>query len=274
MKSEMLQITLENSRRFSKVIRMGDDHLMVPTEFGLDGIYSTVSLLGESGCLFKHPAALYETPSQAELFLDKCNTTPIEHTGIEFHDDPIAKCIMAVKKYKVNNKWTFLRNVADDLMAFAYCVKAIRDSMANLVLDTISPVSIDAPERSLLYLSLMQPYESPWGWGWNTYLIDWNDVRTIWKKSKAVLFVPQIDSLGPGGLYSRIVDGIKDYSGGEASSLIIYFGLPSSADTSDLMSVLETANKLRTQNGYHILYCERNHLHWDSPYTALVAILK
>ena len=167
-----------------------------------------------------------------------------------------------------------MRNVAYDLIEFANCVKAVRDSMATLVLDTISPVSIDSPERSLQYLSLMQPYESPWGWGWGTHLIDWNDVRTIWKKSKAVLFVPQIDSLGPGGLYSRIVDCIKDDSGGEASSLIIYFGLPSSADTNDLLSVMETANKLRSQDGYHILYCERNHLYWDAPYTALVAILK
>lgn len=270
----MLQIALENSRRFSKVIRMGDDTLMIPTEFGLDGINSTVSLVGGTGCLFKHPAVLYETPAQAELFLDKCNSTSIAHPGIEFHDDPIAKCIMAVKKRKVYCKWTFLRDVADDLMEFAYCIKAVRVSMANLVLDTISPVSIDDQGRSLLYLSLMQPYESPCGWGWNTYLIDWNDVRTFWKESKAVSFVPQLESIGPGGLYSRIVDCIKDYSRGEASSLIIYFGLPSSADTSDLLSVLETANKLRSHDGYHILYCTRNHLCWDASYTALIAILK
>ena len=270
----MLQIALENSRKFSNVVRMGDDTLMVPTEYGLDGIHSTVSLVGESGCLFKHPAVLYETPAQAELFLAKCNTTSIAHPGIQFHDDPIAKCIMAVKKCKVNIKWSFLRNVADDLMEFAYCVKAVRDSMATLVLDTISPVSIDAPERSLLYLSLMQPYESPWGWGWNTYLIDRNDVRTVWKKSKAVLFVPQLDSLGPGGLYSRIVDCIKDYSGGEASSLIIYFGLPSLADPCDGLSIVGTAEKLRSQKGYSVLCCERTHLYWDAPYTAMVAILK
>lgn len=270
----MLQIALENSQKFSNVIRMGDDTLMVPTEYGLDGIHSTVSLVGESGCLFKHPAVLYETPAQAELFLAKCNTSSMAHPGIEFHDDPIAKCIMAVRKCKVKSRWTFLRDVADDLMEFAYCIKAVRDSMANLVLDTISPVSIDDPGRSLLYLSLMQPYESPWGWGWNTYLIDWNDVLTVWKKSKAASFVPQLKSIGPGGLYSRIVECIKDYSGGEASSLIIYFGLPSSADTSDLLPVLETANKLRSHDGYNVLYCERNHLYWDAPYTALFAILK
>ena len=270
----MLQIALENSRKFSNIIRMGDDTLIVPTEYGLDGIHSTVSLVGESGCLFKHPAVLYETPAQAELFLAKCNTSSIAHPGIEFHDDPIAKCIMAVRKCKVYCKWTFLRNVADDLMEFAYCVKAIRDSMATMVLDNIAPVSIEDSRRSLLYLSLMPAYESRWGWGWNTNPIDWNDVQSIWENSKAVFFVPQLESIGPGGLYSRIVDCIKDYSGGEASSLIIYFGRPSSADTCDDLSVMETANKLRSQDGYHVLYCVRNHLCWDASYTALIAILK
>lgn len=270
----MLQIALENPRRFSNVLRIGDDKLVVASEFGLDGICSTVSLVGKSGCIFKHPTVFYETPAQAMLFLNGCNSTSMAHPGIEFYDDPIDKCVMAVKKCKINCMWSFMKKVADELADFVYGVKAIRDSLAKLVLDNIAPVSIEDSRRSLLYLSLMPAYESRWGWGWNTNPIDWNDVQTIWENSKAVFFVPQLESIGPGGLYSRIVDCIKDYSGGEASSLIIYFGRPSSADTCDDLSVMETANKLRSQDGYHVLYCVRNHLCWDASYTALIAILK
>ncbi|MBP5721300.1 MAG: hypothetical protein J6W82_09610 [Bacteroidales bacterium] len=248
MKIEMLQIALENSRKYSNVFRMGDDMLLVPTEYGLDGIHSTVSVIGESGCLFKHPAVLYETPAQAELFLDKCNSTSIEHTGIEFHDDPIAKCIMAVKKSKVYCKWTFLRNVAEDLMEFTYCVKAIRDSIATVVLDTISPVSINEPVRSLFYLSLMQSYHCPWGWGttWGGQ-IDWNDIHTLWKQSKSTFFMPLIKE----GTFDN---EIEHFLGGAPGYVIAYFGFAYyTADTCDLLGIDDLAKRIYTKYGCRML---------------------
>lgn len=266
MKIEMLQIALENSRRFSKVIRMGDDTLMIPTEFGLDGINSTVSLVGGTGCLFKHPAVLYETPAQAELFLDKCNSTSIAHPGIEFHDDPIAKCIMAVKKRKVYCKWTFLRDVADDLMAFAYCVKAIRDSMATVVLDSISPVIIEMPVRSLFYLSLMPHYDCPSG-VWRR--IDWNDILTVWKQSRSTFFVP----LKKDGKFDKEIETFLD---GAPGYVVAYFVLPCYAgDISDGLAIDHLAKRIYSQYGCRVLY-EINIEDSLSipPRVALVAILK
>ena len=270
MKIEMLQIALENSQKFSNVIRMGDDTLMVPTEYGLDGIHSTVSLVGESGCLFKHPADLYETPAQAELFLDKCNTSSIAHPGIEFHDDPIAKCIIAIKKAKVNNKWSFLKNVADELMNFAYCVKAIRDSIATVVLDTIAPVSIDDPVRSLFYLSLMPSYDCPWGWSatWGGQ-IDWNDIRTLWKQSKSTFFMPLIKE----GTFDK---EIEHFLGGAPGYVVAYFGLAYyAADTCDLLGVDDLAKRIYTQYRCRILSGIRIVNSMAAPHRiALVAILK
>lgn len=80
MNIKQIQIALRKSGMFSGFIRMGEDKLMFPSELGMYGTFTTLSLVGESGCMIKHPVIPYETPEQARVFLDECTKISVEHT--------------------------------------------------------------------------------------------------------------------------------------------------------------------------------------------------
>lgn len=76
---------------------------------------------------------------------------------------------MAVLCINIKSEKRFLETIASTVASLVCAVKGVRDSIANVVLDAISPVEID-----------------------------WNDVKTVWNHSKSVLFLP---FLKEGNLY-------------------------------------------------------------------------
>jgi hypothetical protein len=243
---------IEESMPGIGVIQISDEKLIIPNTYGLDGIHSTFSLYGESSCLLKHPAILYEKTDQASIFLSICDSKAPQYPGIEFLDDPISKCIMAVKPLNIMSESGFLKSIPDELADFVFSVKAIRDSMSTLVLDTVSPVSTDDPTRSLFYLSLMQSYDCPWGWNtmWNGQ-IDWNDIRTVWRQSKSTRLIPLIKD---GGIYDTISKEVEIFLNGAPGYVVAYFGLPYYAyDTCDVMAIDIIARRVYSQFRCHVL---------------------
>lgn len=265
---------IEESMPGIGVIQISDEKLIIPNTYGLDGIHSTLSLYGESNCLLKHPAILYEKADQASIFLSICNSKAPQYPGIEFLDDPISKCIMAVKPLNIMSESGFLKSIPDELADFIFSVKAIRDSMATVVLDTISPVSIEEPARSLFYLSLMQSYDCPWGWNtmWNGH-IDWNDIRTVWRQSKSTRLIPLIKD---GGIYDTISKEVELFLNGVPGYVVAYFGLPYYAyDTCDMMAIDNIARRLYSQYSCHVLKGVKVVDSMAAPHMiALIAILK
>lgn len=274
MNLEHIKKKIEESMPGLGVIQIGDDKLIIPNIYGLDGIHSTISLCGESNCLLKHPVVLYEKTDQVQSFLDACSNKATQYPGIEFQDDPITKCIMAFKPLRIRNEDRFLSDVAQIHSDFVYSVKAIRDSMATEVIDTISPVQIDNPDRSLFYLSLMQSYDSPWGWSsmWNGR-IDWNDIRTIWKQSKSTFFMSLIKD---GDIYNTISGEVERFLGSSSGYVVADFGLASYAvDTCDLLGIDRITRLIHNQYGCPVLRGIRITDNLAAPYLiALVAILK
>lgn len=274
MNIKQIQIALRKSGMFSGFIRMGEDKLMFPSELGMYGTFTTLSLVGESGCMIKHPVIPYETPEQARVFLDECTKSSVEYSQMEFYDDPISERIMAVLCINIKSEKRFLETIASTVASLVCAVKGVRDSIANVVLDAISPVEIDCPTRSLFYLSLMSSYECPWGWSstWGGQ-IDWNDVKTVWNHSKSVFFLP---FLKEGNLYMQISEHIEQFLKGEPGYLVAYFGLPYyAADTSDALGVDDMIRRFSSRYGCRGLSGIKM---VDSlsapPKIALVAILK
>ena len=265
---------IEESMPGIGVIQISDEKLIIPNTYGLDGIHSTLSLYGESNCLLKHPAILYEKVDQANIFLSICDSKAPQYPGIEFLDDPISKCIMAVKPLSIRNERRFLRDVAKIHADFVFSVKAIRDFMATIVLDTVSPVSTDVPTRSLFYLSLMQSYDCPWGWNtmWNGQ-IDWNDIRTVWRQSKSTRLIPLIKA---GGIYDTISKEVELFLNGAPGYVVAYFGLPYySYDTCDMLGIDDIARRIYSQHRCHVLKGVKVVDSMAAPHMiALAAILK
>ena len=129
MTIEQIQNALEKSGRYLNIVRIGNDKLLISTELGLEGISSTISLHGESSCLLKHPAALYETMEQAQSFLEICNRKVEECHGIEVVDDYITKCIMAIKPVYIKNERYFLETLPNTFMDFVLTVVKLRDTI-------------------------------------------------------------------------------------------------------------------------------------------------
>ena len=248
MNIKQIQIALRKSGMFSGFIRMGEDKLMFPSELGMYGTFTTLSLVGESGCMIKHPVIPYETTEQARVFLDECTKSSVEHSQMEYYDDPISERIIAVLCINIKSEKRFLETIASTVASLVCAVKGVRDSIANVVMDAISPVEIDCPTRSLFYLSLMSSYECPWGWSstWGGQ-IDWNDVKTVWNHSKSVFFLP---FLKEGNLYMQISEHIEQFLKGEPGYLVAYFGLPYyAADTSDALGVEDMMRRFNSRYG-------------------------
>lgn len=273
MEIEQLKQAFEKSNHFSEITQIGDDTLILPSETWMDGIHTTIRMAGDSNCVFQHPAVLYETAEQATLFLQKCKESAIAHSDIEFYDDPVSKCIMAICRKQITCAAKFLNDVDKSLMDFVDTVKAIRNSIATSVWDAIAPVIIDCPTRSLFYLSLMQPYDCPWGWSglWNSF-IDWNDVRTVWKRSKSVLFIPLIED----HIEKTIAENIEQFLKGDPGYLVAYFGLVSYAsDTCDVLGIEDMTRRFFPQYGCRTLRGIKIIDSFASPHKiALVSILK
>ena len=260
----------------SAIIRMGDDKLIVRTMDEVEGIHTTIHLLSETSCLFKHPAAPYETGAQAKVFLDHFIGSIPAGSDITFLDDKISKCIMAVIACRITDDEWFIDHVNTILSSFVHTVKTIRNTLAKVILDTIAPSQITLPERSLFFLSLMPVYdEDAFSCQESGILpIDWEDVRTLWSRSKTVILLPRIDGFSYELLFEKIWKNLGQFLGGRKDSVICYYGFPPYADGDDVFPFFSFRERLHSKFGCQVLEGYRFYLAQGSLFTALVAILK
>ena len=271
-----IQNRLAASMPQAAIIRMDNDKLIVRTMDEVEGIHTTIHILSETSCLFEHPAAPYETSGQAEVFLDHFNESTPASSGITFLDDKISKCIMAVFACRITDDEWLIDHVYSILSSFVQTVKTIRNSLAKVILDTISPAEIIRPERSLLYLSLMQVYDDEAFSRQETGImpIDWADVRTLWRRSQTVILLPRMDGSSYEQLLEKILATLGQYLRGRKDSVICYFGLPPYADGEEGFPYFSFRDRIRSIFGCQVLDGFRFYLAKGSHITALIAIFK
>lgn len=250
-----------------------NEEMIIPELIARDGVDCFVCLTSNQCCIFKIQVVLYEHSAFALTLLSFCKEIGADFLDIEFQDDPLSKSIIAIQKHLIKNEELFLERANSLFLGFAYTVKHIRNSIANVALKISSPLFVHSPERSLFYLSLMQPsiehiyqkIELP---------IDWNDILTLWKNSHSVVFVPQIQCDSSNGLIDNISDVIKPYSDNSESKMCLsYFGLPIREDSNDLQTIFDIRERLLCNFGYSSFLFGYNYGVNSTPYTAQIAIL-
>ena len=187
MEINQIQNMLAASMLQSAIIRMGNDKLILRTTDEVEGIPTTIHLLSETSCLFKHPAAPYENSGQAKVFLDHFNDSTPVGSGITFLDDTFSKCIMAVMTCRFTDDEWLIDHVYTILSSFVHTVKTVRKSLAKVILDTIAPAHISRPERSPLYLSLMQEYDGEAIKEWDMPWVHLSDLKS-WRSEAGQIY--------------------------------------------------------------------------------------
>lgn len=271
-----IQQLLAASMPQSAIIKMGDDKLILRTTDEFEGFYTTIQLLSETSCLFMHPAAPYETSGQAKVFLNHFNDITPAGSDITFLDDTISKCIMAVLACRITDDEWLIDHVYSILLSFVHTVKTVRYSLAKVILDTIAPAQINRPERALLYLSLMPVYdEGAFSHQESDILpIDWEDVRTLWRRSQTVILLPRMASSSHEQLFEEIMETLKRHLGGRKGYAICYYGFPPYADGEEEFPYFSFRARIRSMFGCQVLDGFRFYLAKGSHITALIAILK
>lgn len=269
-----IQKSIFESDNHFDCIGLGEDRLVIPSEYGLEGVYSSILLAGEKKVLIKHPAIIYDNPGQKALFLDYFKSTEEEHHDMEFADDPYTKSIVAIRQWAVDDEEAFMRTINSKILDLVYAVKKIRTSLAKQIWDTVAPTTLSNSIQSLMYLSLMQDYDAgDYGYSMRDIMpIDWNDIRTRWKHSSKVTFLPIVKSDNPETFYDKVMEQCAQYMEKGTNSAMIFFGFPSIADASKSLLIQEIRGQLHTSFACHTLWGYRNLFTPDASYTALITI--
>lgn len=269
---EQIYKSLTESLAYMDRIQIVGEELIVLDSFGINGLHTCITLPDNNRCMFRYPVVLYENSNHSALLLSSCKDN-VSDFDVSFQNDLSKKCIWAIEMQSIQDENCFLRSVGENLTAFVYYVKSIRDALVDVVLESISPVCLDCTERALFYLSLIQhPIKGLSQSGMMP--IDWTDIRTIWKRSKSVVLIPKIRCLEPESLFENISAQIKQFLGKEPGTVLAYYGFPSSADTSELQIILGIRDWLYSKYGCNILYGFHTNRLSGEPYTVRMAIFR